>query len=341
MSADPPPPAGGLNLHSHLEGSVRPETARELALLLDVPAPAEGWEAALRMTAPGSLTTFLAHVAHAYPLFRSPESVYRLVWEAVEDAERDGSAFLELRFGPATHARDSMPLEAVVEAACRAVTEASRDLRMPAGLIVCALRHHDDETNRAVARAAARFAGDGVVGFDVAGDELLFPSLEPMRAPFAIAGAAGLGLTAHAAEAGPPSAVRDAAEILGATRIGHGSLAIRDPELLRWAGAAGVCFEVCPTSNVLTGAASSYEDHPVRAFLDAGCRVVVGDDDPTTTGSPLSGELASLTERIGLDAGQVAGIHATSLDVAFASSAVREQILQRMSSGRPAGPPNP
>lgn len=323
-------PAVGLNLHSHLEGSVRPATAVQLAEDLGLPSPPEGWDAALRMREPGTLTEFLVHVAHAYPLFRSAEAVYRLVWEAVEDAMLDGQAFLELRFGPATHASPSLPLGAVVDAASNGLRDASRATGMPAGLVVCALRHHDPDTNREVARAAAAYAGRGVVGFDVAGDELLFPSLEPMRAPFAIAAAAGLGLTAHAAEAGPASAVREAVELLGVARIGHGSHVADDPEVLRWAADAGICIEVCPTSNVLTGAAPSHERHPVRAFVDAGCRVVVGDDDPTTTGSRLAAEIDGLIERVGLDASQVAAIQATSIDVAFADPSTRDAIRERL-----------
>lgn len=328
-------PGVGLNLHSHLEGSVRPATAAELGRSLGVPPPPDGWDAALQMLEGGTLTTFLAHVAHAYPLFRTPEAVYRLAWEAVEDAMLDGQAFLELRFGPATHASPSMPLRAVIEAASNGLRDASRETGLPAGLVVCALRHFDRDTNREVARTAAEFAGNGVVGFDVAGDELLFPSLEPMREPFAIAGAAGLGLTAHAAEAGPASAVRDAVEMLGVARIGHGSRLAADPEQLRWAADAGLCIEVCPTSNVLTGAAPSYERHPVRAFVDAGCRVVVGDDDPTTTGSRHSAEVAALRQRVGLDPSQMAAMRATSIDVAFADASTRASILERLGGDAP------
>jgi adenosine deaminase len=324
--------AVGLNLHSHLEGSVRPGTAAEIAAAIGAPPPPGGWDAALEMRDPGSLTTFLAHVAHAYPLFHSPEALYRLAWEAVEDAMLDGQAYLELRFGPATHATPSLPLRAIVEATSRGLSDASRDLGMPAGLIVCALRHHDLETNRQVAQAAAAAAGQGVVGFDVAGDERLFPALQPMREPFAIAAAAGLGLTAHAAEAGPATAVRDAVELLGVTRIGHGSRIAEDPELLRWVAATGVCIEVCPTSNVLTGAAPSYGRHPVRAFVDAGCRVVVGDDDPTTTGSRLSGEISHLDQRVGLDAGQLAAIHGASIDVVFAEASARASAAMRLAA---------
>jgi adenosine deaminase len=318
--------AGGLNLHSHLEGSVRPSTAATLADELGLPAPPGGWADALEMREADTLTTFLAHVAHAYPLFATPEAVSRLVADAVEDAAADGTRYLELRFGPATHVGRGMSVEDVVAAACAGLRTGVGSHGIDAGLIVCALRHHDAETNVGVARAAARYAGQGIVGFDVAGDELLLPELEPMREPFAIARSAGLGLTAHAAEAGPASAVRDAVEILGVRRIGHGSRAAGDPELLRWAVEEGVCFEVCPTSNVLTGAAASYDRHPVRDFVAAGCDVVVGDDDPTTTGSRLANELELLESRVGLTAEDVARVRETSVDRVFCEPSVRERL---------------
>lgn len=322
--------SAGLNLHTHLEGSVRPATAAALAEAAGIPAPAEGWEAALRMATRGSLTTFLGHVAHAYPLFSTPDAIRRLVLEAFEDAMQDGALFVELRFGPATHATRGMTLDQVVSAACEGLEAARRSTNMPAGLVICALRHHDPETNTSVARAAARHAGRGVVGFDVAGDERLFPSLEPLREPFAIAAAAGLGLTAHAAEAGPAEAVRDAVQILGARRIGHGSRASEDPELMKWAAEQGVCFEVCPTSNVLTGAAHSYAAHPVVAFVGAGCDVVVGDDDPTTTGTRLSREFELLVEAAGLDGARVDRMHRTSVERAFCEPSDREVIGARV-----------
>jgi len=317
---------GGINLHSHLEGSVRPATAAELADGLGLPAPSGGWAAALEMREAGTLTTFLEHVAHAYPLFATPEAVTRIVTEAVEDAARDGTRYLELRFGPATHAGRGMSLDEVVGAACEGIRAGAEGRHVDAGLVVCVLRNHDAETNAAVAQAAARFAGRGVVGFDVAGDELLLPALEPMRTPFDIARAAGLGLTAHAAEAGPASAVREAVDVLGVRRIGHGSRAAEDPALLRWAVEEGVCFEVCPTSNVLTGAAESYDRHPVRGFVDAGCAVVVGDDDPVTTGSRLARELALLESAVGLDAAEVARIRVTSVERAFCEGSVRAAL---------------
>jgi adenosine deaminase len=322
-------PTVGLNLHTHLEGSIRPVTAAELAEAQGLPEPPGGWDRALRMREAGTLTTFLAHVAVAYPLFSTPTALARLVAEAVEDAAADGVAYLELRFGPATHVA-AMTMTDVFAAATEGLREGTRRSGMPAGLVACALRHHDPETNEAVARAAANHAGSGVVGFDVAGDELLFPSLEPMERPFAIAAAAGLGLTAHAAEAGTAGHVREAVERLGVRRIGHGIRAADSDEVVRWAADEGVCFELCPTSNVLTGAVPSYAEHPIRGFLDAGCEVVIGDDDPTTTGVPLSAEFEHLVDRVGLGQEEISRIHATSLARAFCDESTRVELRDRL-----------
>jgi adenosine deaminase len=322
----------GLNLHTHLEGCVRPDTAADLARQMDVPEPAGGWDAALQMREPADLTIFLAHVAAAYPVLAAPNAMSRVAREAVEDAAADGCDFLEVRFGPATHARAGFSIPEVIAAACEGLDDGRRDTGLAVGLVVCLLRDIDDETNLAVARAAAAAAGSGVVGLDVAGDELLFPSLTRYREPYAIASAAGLGLTAHAAEAGPAAAAVEAVEVLGVTRIGHGSHIADNPAALAWAAREGIAIEVCPTSNVLTGAARSIGEHPLHAFLAAGCRVVLGDDNPINIGRRLAQEEATLVEEGGLTAEQMRRIHLTSCDVAFTDESTRATLRERFTA---------
>jgi adenosine deaminase len=320
----------GLNLHTHLEGWVRPATAAELAEAAGVPPPTGGWERALRMETPGDLTVYLGHVAAAYPVLGSAEGLRRVAREAVEDAAADGCDYVEMRFGPSTHRRPGFDLDAVIAATCAGLAEGSRASGLPSGLVVCLLRHDDDETNLAVATAAAAAAGAGVVGLDVAGDELVFPSIAPYRRPFAVAAAAGLGLTAHAAEAAPADSVIEAVEGLGVQRIGHGSRAADDPAILAWSVEHGVTFEVCPTSNVLTGAAVSVREHPLHAFLAAGCQVVLGDDDPVTTGSTLADEERLLVTEGGLSADQVRAMQRTAVEVAFVDASTRAALRERL-----------
>jgi adenosine deaminase len=318
--------SAGLDLHSHLEGRVRPQTAAELARRLGAPEPAQGWAAALRLQEPGDLTAYLACVAASYPLLKDPEAVRRIAFEAVVDAAADGQVHLELRFGPATHVGDRRGLDAVIRAAADGAREGTAATGVPAGIVVAALRHHDAETNEQVARAAARAAGTGVTGFDLAGDESRWPALEPFAGAFRIAAAAGLGLTAHAAEAAGPAAVEQAVAILGVRRIGHGAHLAEDPAALRRAADEGVVIEICPTSNVYTGAIADISAHPVHVFREAGVAVVLGDDNPVQTGSPLSAERAVLTDRLGFTEEDLRRLDADALGAAFLTDTERRHV---------------
>ena len=320
-----------INLHSHLEGRVRPSTAAELAVHLGLPEPEVGWQRAIALDAPGTLTQYLERVAATYPFFRSTASVRRIAREAVIDAASTGHDHLELRFGPATHADDERALDDIVRAACEGLREAAAEMGISVGLVLAALRHHDAETNELVARAAARAAGDGVVGFDLAGDELLFPALEPHTSAFDIARQAGLGITCHAAEAGPASAARQAVELLGASRIGHGAHIVDDPDVLAWCADHGVVVEICPTSNVYTGAIRSLPEHPEQAFRRAGVALVLGDDNPVQTGTDLRYERDLLATEFGWTADELAALDRTSVAAAFLEPGVRTRLQGQLS----------
>ncbi|HET6499851.1 MAG TPA: adenosine deaminase [Amycolatopsis sp.] len=328
-----------LNLHSHLEGRVRPTTAAELARELRIPTPARGWAAALTLDRPADLTTYLAKVASTYPFFGHYDALARITCEAVEDAAAAGEDYLELRFGPATHTRDGFDLDAVIAAVCEGAREGSRrGGGTAAGVVVAALRRDPAERNERVARAAARFAGDGVVGFDLAGDERLSPGLDAHTAAFAIARAAGLGLTCHAAEAAPARAALEAVNRFGVTRIGHGAHVADDPGVMRELAERGVVVEVCPTSNLYTGAISRIDRHPAPVFKRAGMRMVVGDDNPRQTGSPLRAEYRILRERLGFGEADLDAVVGTSLETGFMEPSVRAALTARRGSG-PGVPP--
>ena len=315
-----------INLHSHLEGRVRPETALELAPGLGIPAPDKGWEDAIHLDGPADLTTYLEKVASTYPFFSGHESLARISCEAVEDAAAAGEDYLELRFGPATHVSDDFTLDQVIAAVCEGVAEGTRRSGMNAGVVVAALRLHDADLNEAVARAAARYAGNGVVGFDLAGDEQLYPDLLPYVGAFAIARSAGLGLTCHAAEAGPAQAALDAVDLFGVTRIGHGAHIVDDQGVLNELVQRGITIEVCPTSNLYTGAITSLSQHPARRFKEASLPLVVGDDNPRQTGSPLKAEFQVLSSQLGFSDADLEEIYRTSLKAGFMEPRVRSEL---------------
>lgn len=315
-----------INLHSHLEGRVRPATALDFARFSGLAEPRDGWEQAVQLDHPADLTLYLTKVAATYPFFRSWENVARIAREAVEDAAADGQDYLELRFGPATHVRAGFTLDDVITAACEGIAEGTRITGMPAGLVIAMLRHHDLALNESVARAAARFAGFGVAGLDLAGDEKRYPDLRPFAAGFAIGRAAGLGLTCHAAEAAPGIAAREAVELLGVSRIGHGAHMVEDPAILRWAAENDVVVEICPTSNWYTGAIPAVHHHPAPAFRAAGVALVLGDDNPLQTRSLLSQERQILKETLGFDEAALRRLDEDSIRAAFIEPAVRDHL---------------
>lgn len=317
-----------MNLHTHLEGWVRPATARELARAQGVPDPPHGWERALWMPSAGTLTDFLAHVAAAYPVLGHPDALAQVTREAVEDAAADGTAFLELRAGPTTHVRPGLPLDAVVSAMCAGLAEGVLATGMPAVLVLAVLREFDEAAALAVVESAVRHQDVGVVAVDLAGDEARYPDLRRFAPAFARARSAGLGVTAHAAEAADPSAARHAHELLGVQRIGHGSRVVLDQKELSWAVAHELCFEVCPTSNVLTGAVTGLDAHPLHPMLASGARVVLGDDDPVTTGAPLSHERRIVSQEMGLQRQELLALSDAALDVAFCSDKVRQSLRE-------------
>jgi adenosine deaminase len=221
-----------------------------------------------------------------------------------------------------------LPLEGVMEALCRGLQRGIDETGIAAGLVPAILRHHSAAANERLAELAVRHRKDGVVGFDIAGDELTFPDLRPHARAFEIARAGGLGVTAHAAEAGPASAAKEAHDLLGATRIGHGTRLAQEDDLLAWAADEHICIEVCPTSNYLTGALGPGQAHPVRSFLAAGCEVVLGDDNPSQTWSPLSAEAAGLVTRQGLTAEELDAMSTAAIAHAFCDDDTRARLRE-------------
>jgi adenosine deaminase len=323
-----------LNLHSHLEGRLRPSTAAALAAEAGIDPPETGWAQALQLDGPSDLTVYLSKVAATYPFFRSPQHIARIACEAVEDAAEDGTDYLELRFGPATHVHMGFDMNSIMAAVCDGIAEGSRRTGIPAGVVIAVLRHHDEATNIDVARAATRYVGRGVVGFDLAGDEGLFNDLAQYEMPFAIARAAGLGLTCHAAEAAPGSAAREAVERFGVSRIGHGTHLVGDIDALRWVRDHGVVVECCPTSNWYTGAIARRAEHPARYFREQNLQIVLGDDNPIQTGSLLSNERRVLTDELGFNDRDLDELDSVSVQAAFVEESTRQHFVTQLNPNR-------
>lgn len=286
-------------LHEHLDGGLCPATLIELArthgvaLPADEPAALAAWFRSRAMS--GSLPAFLEGFELTIAAMASVEALERVAFEAAEDAIADGIVLAEFRCAPALWEGAGVPADAAIAAMLAGL----RRSRLASGLIVCALRQFDAGESARIAELAVRHAGGGVIGFDLAGPEAGFPPALHARA-LAIAHEAVLPITCHAGEADAAARVLEAAR-LGAVRIGHGvrlADALGTP-LADEAIARGLHLEICPTSNVCTGAAASIATHPIRALRDAGLSLSFHTDSRLITGVSQSDEALALVTHAG------------------------------------------
>ncbi|MBB5079410.1 adenosine deaminase [Nonomuraea endophytica] len=284
-------------LHCHLDGSVRPATvaglAREQGLTLDRPvrdlvvAPADC----------GSLSRYLTYIDLPLQVLQTPGALRRAARELVEDWSADGVGHGEARFAPQLHGRRGMTLDEAVTAVAEGLAEGSKTTGVRTGLLLCCLRHQSPDESLAVAETAVR-RRDVVSGLDLAGDERLYPAA-PHRPAFDLAHRADLPCTVHAGEAAGAASVWEAVDVLGARRIGHGVRCAEDHALLERLRADHITLEMCPTSNVQTGAVPSLAEHPATRLLAQGLAVTIGTDARTTSATSLDLEFARLREAAG------------------------------------------
>jgi adenosine deaminase len=323
-----------IDLHRHLEGSLRLSSLRDIARQFDLDVPARSLDELrphVQFTDDvPNFRNFLEKFNVIRRFYQSPEVIRRLTYEVVEDAARDNVRYLELRFTPAALASaQQYPLDEVADWVLAAVAQACRDHpTIQVGLIASLNRHEPVEVAEQVTQIAMDRLGRGIVAIDLAGDEVNYPA-RPFRGVFQTAAAAGLGLVAHAGEWTGPETVRDAIEHLGAQRIGHGVRVVEDPDVAALARERGVAFEVCPTSNVQSGVVPSLDAHPLRAMCALKLRVTLNTDDPEVSGITLSHEYAAVLEVLGCTEADLKHFILTAASCSFLPPADRAALVER------------
>lgn len=292
-----------IDLHRHLDGNIRLETILELADKNGVRLPAkdaDGLRPFVTVTSPQpGLMEFLAKFEWSMRVLATPDDCRRVAFENVEDAARERLDGVELRFSPAFMAREhGLDPAAVVEAVADGVEAGVRKFGVPACLIGILSRTFGVDECAGEFEALFAFR-EKITALDLAGDEAGFPPAL-FVGPFRKGRAAGWRITVHAGEAAGPQSVRDAIELLGAERIGHGIRAIEDPALLDLLAERGIGLECCPTSNVQTSTVASYAGYPLKEFLRRGIPATLNTDDPGISGIDFDHELEVAAPACGL-----------------------------------------
>ncbi len=315
-------------LHLHLDGSLRVDTALELARTRGVEAPRDwaGMSSALIAPMPcASQAELLRAFDLPIALMQDAEALERITAELVETKAADGVRYLEIRWGPLLPSAGGLSLADGIAAVCRGAQDAAHRTGTIVRLISTALRSHDPEANVGLAETAARFRDQGLVGWDLAGPEEALPDPLDHAAAFETARAGGLRITIHAGEWGGAAQVRRALAV-GPERIAHGPGAADDPELCAELIARRVTLDLCPTSNWQAGIVPSLAAHPLARLDRVGVSVTLNTDDTTVSDITLSEEYLNAVETIGLTLPELWAIDRQALDVAFAAEADLEGL---------------
>lgn len=292
-------------LHLHLDGSLRPATALELARSRR--DRARDWPADLpsmrqRLVAPRRCRD-QADLLRAFDLpvalLQDAEALERAALELVEDVAGDGTAYAEIRWAPSLHTDQGLSLRDGIAAVVGGCAQAAAATGIDVRLIVVALRTHAPQTASQVARAALEFLPRGLTGFDIAGVERAAPDPRVFGEAIDIARAGGLGITCHAGEWGGAAQVRRALKI-DPWRIAHGAVAADDPDLMAELIERGVTLDLCPTSNLQVGIGSDGHDAPLPTLLRAGVPVTISTDDRTVSDLTLIRELSRAVGQLGV-----------------------------------------
>ena len=292
-----------IELHLHLDGSLRPETVWELAKEQNIKLPANTVdEVRDQMQVPEDCRTleeYLTRFDLPLLVLQTREALERAAFELTEDLAKEGVTYAEIRFAPQLSIKGGMTQEQAVEAAIEGVKRGMEQYpSIRVGLILCCMRGEDNEEwNLQTVETARKYLGDVVCAVDIAGAESLYPT-ERFAPVFEKVRESGLPSTIHAGEAAGPESMKTALAF-GAKRIGHGVAAVEDPELVRRLIEEQITLEVCVTSNYQTKVVPSIEAHPIRRLFNAGVRVTVNSDNRTVSNTNVRKELDILRNVFG------------------------------------------
>ncbi len=279
-----------IDLHRHMEGCLRLDTLAEVARQHGVDLPSydiEELRPYVQFTDDvPDFYNFLSKLELLRKFYSAGEAVYRVAYEAVADAAADNIEYLELRVSPAGK---RIPPHEVMDNVVAAVQQAMRDYPIQVRLLVSVIREFGVQVAEQVLELALAYRDQGVVGLDLTGHEDSHPG-HLFADVFRRARQQGLHITAHAGEVGDAHNVREAVELLGAERIGHGVRAIEDHRVVHLLRQRNITLEVCPTSNLQTGVTHAFVQHPLRDLYHLAVPVTINTDDPSVSDTTLTDE---------------------------------------------------
>lgn len=322
-----------IDLHCHLDGSVRPETIIDLARQQKLPLPSEDIDTIRDlMIAPETckdLDEYLMRFDLPLSVMQEANAIERISFELYEDAAKENVKYLEVRFGPLLHLQKGLTLDQIIGSAVKGMKRAEAMYDIKGNYILSILRTMPKDRIIEVIDAGATYLNDGVAAFDLAGSEQ--PGFCEAFIPYAkYAVEKGYRVTIHAGEQGSGQNVFDAVTMLGAERIGHGIHIKGHPEAYQLVKDKAVGLETCPSSNVQTKAVTDLASHPVKAFHRDGVLITINTDNRTVSNTTMTDEVRKVMQEFKLTREEYFEIYRVSVEQSFASEQVKQTLLTHL-----------
>lgn len=318
-----------VELHLHLEGSVAPQTLLELAERNRIEIPARDVEGVKQLFRFRDFHEFLIVYMVLVRAIIKGEDFARLAYELGSDLAQQNVLYAEVMLSPMQHMRRNVDMLEAIEGTVAGFARAERENGPMVRLALDYGRQYGTAEAWLALETAIAGMRHGVIGWSIGGNEIGHPP-EPFADVFAAAHAAGLRLTAHAGEVVGPGSVWGAVDALKAERLGHGIRSVEDPRLIAHLRECGVVLDVCPSSNLYTGAAASWAQHPLRQLYDSGVTVTINSDDPTFFQTTLTDEYRRVVQHFGFNADDLCKLVRNSVMASFLPDDQKRRLLQRV-----------
>ncbi len=317
-------------LHTHIDGGLRPSTIIDIAKKENIVIPtfieSDLKEILTNDESCSSLVEYFKPFDTTISTMQSREALERVMYEFLEDSAKDNIKYIEARFSPALHLAKGLSLQQVMEAIIKGKNQAENDFNIKSNLIICGLRQNDIQKNKELAQLAVDFKNKGVAAFDLAGEELGRPAKNHIAA-FEIAIQNNLFRTVHAGEADGSHSIADAIHYLGAMRIGHGTHLFEDKDLLQYVRDRQIGLEVCLSSNIQTKSVTDLSKHPFKSYFDLNIAVTINTDSTLISGTSLSNEYILAQKLFDFNKKDISQLILNSFEQAFLSYDEKQELI--------------
>lgn len=306
-----------VELHVHLDGSVRPKTIAELKNknIKDI------YKDTVAQEKCQDLNDYLTKFSLPVEVMQTKENLERIAYELACDLIKDGVIYAEVRFAPLKHTQHGLTPEEVIDAILKGFDQVSN---IEINLILCMMRDAKEEENLQVIDLSYKYKNKKVVAIDLAGAESLYPT-KNFKNLFKIAREKSIPYTIHAGEADGPSSIQSAIDFK-TKRIGHGVRIMEDTSLMDKIKKEHILLEICPTSNIQTNVIDTYQNHPLKTLYEKGCLVSINTDNRTVSNTTLTKEYEKMITYQSLTIDDLIEMNKMAITYSFANQKTKNKI---------------